>query len=417
MRILWVKIGGLWPANSGGRLRSFHLLAELSHQHELTVVTTRLPDESHEQLVQQLPRCQRVLSLPYTPAKYGTAAFLACLLRSWFSPLPVDLCKNRVAGVSSIVSALLAQESFDICVADFLAALPNLPARMAVPVVQFSHNVEYMIWQRLCNNQSSWMRRMLLTLEWRKLRHYEQRACRHADLTITVSEADRSQLLALAPDANIMAVPTGVDIDYFRPSGTQPEQALDLVFSGSMDWFPNEDGMLWFMETALPLIRRALPAVRLTIVGRNPGPQLQRMAAANAASVTGTVADVRPAIEAAAVYVVPLRIGGGTRLKIFEALAMGKAIVSTTIGAEGLPLEDGKHLLLADSPQVFADKVLLLLQNPALRTQLGEAGRHLVASRYSWHSVAQIFGMLCNTAVATINPHNPQLILQKGSEP
>jgi glycosyltransferase involved in cell wall biosynthesis len=182
-------------------------------------------------------------------------------------------------------------------------------------------------------------------------------------------------------------VPTGVDTDYFRPSGT-PARATELVFTGSMDWLPNQDAMRYFCRHVLPLVRANEPGARLTIVGRSPTPAVLSLAKEAGVRVTGRVDDVRPYMDDAAVYIVPLRIGGGTRLKIFEAMAMGKAVVSTTVGAEGLPVADGEHLLIADEPQSFADAVVRVIRDRGQRERLGSAARALVLERYDWSAVA-----------------------------
>jgi glycosyltransferase involved in cell wall biosynthesis len=209
-----------------------------------------------------------------------------------------------------------------------------------------------------------------------------------------VSVADRERLAANAPGMRDCDVPTGVDTAYFTPNGTAEEPAR-LVFTGSMDWHPNDDAMRWFIDAVLPRIRAAVPGVSLAIVGRKPGRPLIEAARRAAVEVTGTVDDVREHVARAAVFVVPLRIGGGTRLKIFEALSMGKPVVSTTIGAEGLPLEEGVHLVRADGPAAFADAVVALLRDPARRRALGQAGRRLVEERYGWPQVARRFEAHC----------------------
>jgi glycosyltransferase involved in cell wall biosynthesis len=185
----------------------------------------------------------------------------------------------------------------------------------------------------------------------------------------------------------VVVIPTGVDTTYFAPS-TVAERPRHLVFSGSMDWLPNEDGMLYFVHEILPLIRQQEPSVTVTIVGRSPTPSVARLASDAGIEVTGRVDDVRPYLAAAAVYIVPLRIGGGTRLKIFEAMSMGKAVVSTTVGAEGLPVTAGEHLRLADDPDEFAGAVVHLLRSPIERAQLGTRARHLVATTYDWAAAA-----------------------------
>lgn len=265
-----------------------------------------------------------------------------------------------------------------------------------------------MIWQRLRDNETRAWRRTLLEVEWRKMRRAEAEACRRARLTLAVSPQDRELLAQLAPQAEIRDIPTGVDIDYFAPSSVI-ERADSLVYVGSMDWQPNEDGVLYFLEHILPLIRRQRPQARLTVVGRNPSERLRRAAALAGVRVTGTVDDVRLYLAAAAVMVVPLRVGGGTRLKIFEGLAMGKAVVSTAIGAEGLPLEDRVHFLSADQPAAFAAAVVGLLQDEVLRRRLGQAGRRLVVERYSWRRVALAFEGLLETALNQPVPGDHQI--------
>jgi glycosyltransferase involved in cell wall biosynthesis len=375
------------------------LLRELSRRHRVVVVTTDGADGDPDGLDAFLAGCEQRISIPFAAPKRGSARFLATLARSWGSRLPVDLWKWRCGALRRHLQRLLAVERFDVVVGDFLAALPNIPARR-VPLVYFAHNVEHLIWKRLADVEPRASRRALLDIEWRKMRRAEARACREARLTIAVSDDDARRLRALAPGARVAAMPTGVDVEYFRPAPAAdvPDR---LVFSGSMDWYPNEDAILHFLEATLPRIRQARPGATLTVIGRNPS---ERLAAAAAAvpgvTVTGTVADVRPHIAQGAVYVVPLRVGGGTRLKIFEALAMGKAVVSTTVGAEGLDLEPDRHAILADDPNAFSRAVVALLEDRQRRAALGAAGRALVEARYSWPRVAGVFEAHLREAIA-----------------
>ena len=392
MRLIWIKVGGLWPVNTGGRIRSFHMLRELTRRHEVTLLTTHGLAEDPRALEAALPRCE-VVSVPWALAKRGSARFALALARSWLSTLPVDLYKWRVPALGREIERRLASGAVDLVVADFLLAAPHV-RRAAPPMVLFAHNVEHVIWQRLRDVERQPWRRALLALESRKMRRYEARACARARLTIAVSDADRRLLAAAAPGARVRAVPTGVDVDYFSPDGIA-EVPGRLVFTGSMDWYPNEDGIVHFIDAVLPRIRRSVPAASLTVVGRNPSDRLRSAAAAAGVQVTGLVDDVRPHMAEAAVYVVPLRIGGGTRLKIFEALSMAKAVVSTAVGAEGLPLAPGRHFLQADDPAAFAEAVTSLLRNPARRHAIGAAGRGLVEARYSWSKVVDEFESQC----------------------
>ena len=398
LRILWVKVGGLWPPNTGGRLRTLHMIAELSQRHRVSVITTRHPADESSGLRTRLAACEGIDAVPYTLPKQGTSRFALAVARSWASPYPADLWRWRIPAVRARIRERLA-EGVDLCVADFLVAMPNLPSRTTTPVVLFEHNVEYMIWKRLHEVEKRPARRALLGLEWRKMRQYEARACARASLTVAVSEADRALLAANAPGADIRAIGTGVDTTYFHPNGAF-EAPASLVFTGSMDWYPNEDAIMYFIAEILPELRREVPGLSLAVVGRDPAERLRAACAAAGVQVTGTVADVRPHVAEAAVYVVPLRIGGGTRLKIFEALAMGKAVVSTRVGAEGLPIVPGEHFLQADSPADFTQAVVTLLKDPDRRRALGRAGRRLVEERYSWTQVTRQFEGHCEEVVA-----------------
>jgi glycosyltransferase involved in cell wall biosynthesis len=398
LRILWVKVGGLWPPTTGGRLRSLHMLDELSRRHRVRLVTTHPPGDAPAGLVSRLPACDRIDSIPYALPKQGTMRFAGDVAGSWASPYPADLWRWRVPAVRARIREHLA-EGVDLCVADFLVAMPNLPAVGGVPVVLFEHNVEHMIWKRLYQVEERRWRRALLAVEWRKMRRYEAEACARAGLTVAVSEADRALLAARAPGADIRAIPTGVDTSYFHPNGAA-EAPGTLVFTGSMDWYPNEDAILYFLDAILPDVRREVPGVSLAVVGRDPTDRLRAAGATAGIRVTGTVSDVRPYVAEAAVYVVPLRVGGGTRLKIFEALAMGKAVVSTRVGAEGLPIVSDRHFLQADSPAAFAKAVISLLKDADRRRALGLAGRRLVEERYSWSQITREFEGHCQELVS-----------------
>jgi len=400
MRIVWVKMGGLWPATTGGRVRSLNTISELAHGHQVTVITTHGNGDDPDGLKQQLAGCERVISVPYAVPKRGSAAFIGAVARSWFSHYPVDLWKWRVPEVCRAVREVLADGDVDLCVADFLFAAANVPmSANGVPVLLFEHNVEYLIWQRLANLETSGWKRALFEMEWRKLRACEADACRRAALTVTVSDDDRQRLEELGAGIRAVPIPTGVDTRYFTPR-RDTEVPGRLVFSGSMDWHPNEDAVCYFADEILPRIRAEVPGASFTIVGRNPGARVRELAARQGIVVTGTLDDVRPSIAEGSVYVVPLRAGSGTRIKIFEALSMGKAVVSTSVGAEGLALESGRHFLAADTAHDFAQAVIRLLRDPARRRALGDVGRALVDANYSWSKVARQFEARCEEVVA-----------------
>jgi sugar transferase (PEP-CTERM/EpsH1 system associated) len=269
----------------------------------------------------------------------------------------------------------------------------NLPRRLPCPAIVFTHNVEAEIWRRHAETQTGALGRLLYSMQQRRMMRFEARTLRRFDGVLAVSDADRDtfrRLYAGAIRGTIKVVPTGVDTDYFAPAPSAADSRR-LVFTGSMDWLPNEDAMRFFCREVLPLVRAEEPEVTLSIVGRAPTPAVEKLGEEPGIQVTGRVDDVRPYMSEAAAYIVPLRIGGGTRLKIFEAMAMGKAVVSTTVGAEGLPVTSGKHVLLADEPRTFARSVVRLLRDVNRRRQLEAAARALVVERYDWSAVAREF--------------------------
>jgi len=332
----------------------------------------------------------RVETIPRREPRKGTWRFYADAALHLVDPLPYAVGKYRSGAYRRRLRQLLAEESFDLVVCDFLFPAVNLPETLPCPAVIFTHNVESEIWRRHASTQSGVIAKVLYGAQHRRMHQYEARTLRRFDAVLAVSDADRETFTRLYPDAIrglVHIVPTGVDTDFFKPSGSPP-RATQLVFTGSMDWLPNEDAMRYFCRSILPLVRAEEPEVRLSIVGRAPTPAVQSLAAESGVEVTGRVDDVRPFMDQAAVYIVPLRIGGGTRLKIFEAMAMGKAVVSTTVGAEGLPVVNGEHLLLADEPRSFARAIVRLIRDQDQRERLGDAARRLVLARYDWSAVA-----------------------------
>ena len=272
-------------------------------------------------------------------------------------------------------------------ICDFLAPAPNIEDLRNC--VLFQHNVETAIWQRHHQHAPDPLRRAYLGMQARKMFEYERWVCRSVAHVIAVSKADAELMQSMFGADSVSAVPTGVDIEYFTPSAATAPGA-DLVFVGSMDWLPNIDGVKWFAAEILPLIRARRPSCTVAIVGRQPGPDIVSLSGGGI-QVTGTVPDVRPYLWGANVSIVPLRIGGGTRLKIYESMAAGTAVVSTTVGAEGLDVRSPENILLADTPQAFADACLRLLDDAQERRRMAAAAHELVATQFSWDAVADRF--------------------------
>lgn len=387
MKILWVKSGGLFPLDTGGKIRSYHILRELSRSHELTIALfySAEKEEAPSELQSQFPR---LICWPVKAADRRSWAGRWAYAKSFLSSQPHSVARFCRPEMLHELRRLVYAEKFDLIVSDFVLAAPIVPWDAAAPKILFTHNVEATIWRRHFQIARNPIWKTVWWREYRMTLGMERKYARLADHVLTVSEADRRYFCALSTPDKVTAIPTGVDVMYFQPcSGA--EKANTLVFTGSMDWQPNEDGILFFYRKILPLIRQSVPDVVVWVVGRNPSRVVQRLSQEDSAvHVTGRVDDIRPYVAKASAYIVPLRVGSGTRLKIFEAMAMAKPIVSTTVGAEGLPVSHGKDVFLEDEPAHFAERVVRLLQDKRLRERLGSCARRLVEEHYSWNRVA-----------------------------
>jgi polysaccharide biosynthesis protein PslH len=387
VKILWVKSGGLVPVDHGGRIRSYHIAKELAARHDVTLFTfyAETPEDCHASLEGTF---SKVYAIPLKIPPPQSAADYLGYARNLFSTRPYSMFKYCQPVVAQRLRELLQKETFDLILCDFLLTGAVIPWEMATPKVVFTHNIEAMIWERHYQVGRNPLWKAVCYREYRLLEWFERRCLERADHVLAVSEFDRAYFSKFIKPDKLSVIPTGVDVNYFRPSAGG-EVEYRLVFTGSMDWLPNEDGIFWFVEKILPQVRRQIPGVSLYVVGRRPTTRLKELPArAQSVVVTGGVEDIRPYLGQGSVYVVPLLVGGGTRLKIFEAMAAGKAVVSTTIGAEGLPVSDGKNICLADQPEVFADRVTELFLNRGLRMRLGKSARRLVEESYSWAAVA-----------------------------
>ena len=393
MKVLWLNANLLLPLDKGGKLRTWHVMRHLAARHEITYLSFCDPGQPAADHEGMSAVCADLHTVARTDPAKGTARFYLDAARYLVDSVPYGVAKYRSPTFRNMLAGLLEQRRFDAIVCDFLVPIVNLPAQLPCPALLFTHNVEAEIWRRHAEHATNPLSRYLLRQQWRRMLRFERDALARFDLALAVSEIDRDTFQRLYPDAlqtPAHVVQTGVDTTYFVPSAA-PVRRAHLVFTGSMDWLPNEDGMQYFVRDILPRIRQVEPDATLSIIGRAPTPAVTRLALDAGIEVTGRVDDVRPHIAAGAVYVVPLRIGGGTRLKIFEAMSMGKAVVSTTVGAEGLPVTPGRNILLADEPARFAQAVVHMIRDVDARRSLEIEARRIVVERYDWSAVAEDF--------------------------
>ncbi|MGD0757355.1 MAG: glycosyltransferase family 4 protein [Candidatus Sulfotelmatobacter sp.] len=390
MKILWVKANKILPVHSGGDLRSFNILRQLAVRDEVIFFSyyDEGADPDYEKnLQEQLPGAVCVNTGRRQASRLARG--MDYLLRLP-QAAPYAVSRFGSGKVQQRLKRCLTEQRPDVVVCDFLDAAVNFPEQVTIPAVLFQHNVESEIWRRHATNGSGPARKLIYGLEFSKMLRYEQKMVQRFDHVIAVSEHDKKLMKAWVDPARITVVPTGVDTGQFCP-GPQPEQEKPLVvFVGAMDWEPNIDAAKYFCAEIWPLVLAKVPDAKFRIVGRNPDRRVQALAG-NTVEVTGRVLSVVEHLRAAAVVVVPLRVGGGTRLKIYEAMAVGKAVVSTSVGAEGLDVHHGRDMILADSPVEFAESVITLLRDPDLRSRQGRAAAE-VAANYGWPRIARKFG-------------------------
>jgi glycosyltransferase involved in cell wall biosynthesis len=382
----------LYPADTGGRIRSLRIFERLSRWHELTLLCFRTRDDTLDRL-EQMRRFCTLETVDWSETAKSGARFHLELARSVFSPLPYTVAKYRRDTMNRRLSALLAAERFDLLVCDFLQPSVNCLGLRFQPKILFQHNVETGIRHRLTAVASNPLAKAFLLQDTAKLQRFERRAAASFDHCIMVSEEDCRMMARLHGVERTSAIPMGIDTDYFRPMSVAGRDTT-LVFAGSMDMLANEDAVQFFVRDILPRIRREIP-VKLVIAGRNPTPAVLDLASDPHVTVTGTVDDIRPFLAGAHLMVVPLRVGGGTRLKIFEAMAMGLPVISTPIGAEGLPVTDGVDIVLAATAADFAAGVIRLVRDPAERARVAVSGRSLVSRGYRWDRAAAHFSDIC----------------------
>jgi glycosyltransferase involved in cell wall biosynthesis len=425
MRILWVKADKLLPVHNGGNIRTYHVLRYLSARHQLTFYSYYggAPDPDYErELQRQLPGS---VALCTGKRELSGAARGFDYLAHLRAQPPYAVSRFAHAPVQKQLQAWFREERFDVAVCDFLDAAVNFPGKLSLPSVLFQHNVESEIWRRHAATAANPAKKMMYGMEFRKMLRYERAALSKFHHVIAVSENDRVLMTRWVDADRVTVVPTGVDLAEYSPDPSSPgaansaaahtEPAPLITFVGAMDWEPNVDGVEYFCGEIWPAIKAEMPQARLRIVGRNPDRRVQKWASSavghtsdghtsvghtsdghtkdGSIEVTGRVPSVIEHLRQSAVVIVPLRIGGGTRLKIYEAMATGKAVVSTTVGAEGLDVQHGRDIILADDPASFSQAVIALLRDRELRQRYEKAAAE-TAARYDWPAIGERFSAI-----------------------
>jgi glycosyltransferase involved in cell wall biosynthesis len=383
---------------AGAQVRLLGLLACLARTHEVSLLSFVQPRADNARAVEAIrDYCEEVVTVPNDRLGSEGASKRALQVRSVLSSRSRLRMFHERRSFQTALDDLAARSRYDLVQVEGCYM-----ARYAFPrdaaVVLDEHNIEYEIYRRSVSISTALPRKLYNFLDYLKLRSEEQRSWRTVDAVAVPSFRDQATIQRIVPGARVAVVPNAVDLEFFSPIGPRPE-ASTLLFFGAMNYFPNVDAVTFFLREVMPLLKRSHPTLKLVIVGSLPPPAVLRWAGSDVV-VTGAVDDVRPYLERARGVVVPLRVGGGTRLKILEAMAMGKAVVSTTVGAEGLAVTDDHDILLADDAESFAAQTRRVLDDDALVARLGLAAHRLVETDYQWKASARKLEALYASAVA-----------------
>ena len=383
MRILFLSAWYPYPPDNGSKIRIYNLLQELSVHHEITLISLVDPEDRPNEASPLRSVCQRILTFP-RPRRNGSS--LKSLL-GYFGPTPRHLITAHSPDMRRAVSRELRRSPCDVLVASQRRMAPYAATTRGMPIVW--EEVETTAIREAADLERSKARRLRRQLTWMKERNYVRRMASQFDACTVASREELESLREIAPRAPApLVVPNGVDLEYYRPNGNSP-QADTLVFTGSLTYAANYDAMSFFLREVFPLILSRRPSVRLVVTGRTDGVDLSRLPLSDAVRFSGHVPDIRPLVAGSWACIAPLRIGGGTRLKILEAMALGTPVVATEKGAEGLCIQHGGDILLAKDAQSFARETIALLAGADLRRRLAVAGRRTVERLYGWKSIGR----------------------------
>ncbi|MEI6315275.1 MAG: glycosyltransferase [Syntrophus sp. (in: bacteria)] len=369
-----------YPPGFGGAVRIYHLIRQLSRRHQVHLLSFREEIGSGNPKGLE-PFCRTITLIPRRPGNKRLQQMASLL-----SPHSFQWGFNYSRPMQNALDRLVSEQSIDLILVEF-SQMAGFRFPAGVPVVLDEHNVEFDLLERMAEREGGFLRRSFNRIEATKFRREELSAVRNAALTLVTSDRDAELLTSHSPDLKTVVITNGVDCDHFvRPDG--PRQPESAVFVGATHYFPNEDGVLFFLREIHKKIKKTWPSYKFTIVGGNPPPTITRFRSDDTV-ITGYVDDVRPYMWGASLFVVPLRMGGGTRFKIVEAMAAGVPVVSTRLGAEGIAVTDGQELLMVDEPEAFAGAVGKVFSNPALADSLTSAGLEFVHRYFDWSVIGE----------------------------
>ncbi|MBM3321366.1 MAG: glycosyltransferase [Candidatus Eisenbacteria bacterium] len=401
MRILMITHFLPFPPQGGSLQRSYNILKQMAKRHQVHLVSLSQkalhPDKnslarSIEALKEHCPHVKAV----NIPSDSSRLQWYLLLLLNLLSPTPYSVWRFRSKQMASEIKRFLNGYAYDVLYFDTIDLAQYLPAGLDTPTVMNHHNVESGLALRRSASERNPLLRLYLRIQGLKIRRYETVHAPRFDLNLAVSEVDKALFESFIPGARFTVIPSGTDTDYFR--ACDPGDSKELVFVGGMTWYPNAAGMSYYCRKIFPLIKAEVPNVVMNIIGRSPPRAVQECSLQDSAiRLHGFLPDIREVVGRSSVYVVPLTVGGGTRLKILDAFSCGKAVVSTSLGCEGIEVTPGENILIGDTPESFADQVVRLLRDKKMRERISTNARRLVEDKYGWPIIGERLDMELET--------------------
>lgn len=386
MKILILDEEFPYPLNSGKRLRTSNLTYELAKSNDVSYIAF---GEDESDSVKHF-KSKNIHTIPVSPLnnKKSGFSFYLKLLANIFSPDPYIVTSHYSKEFEQKLNDEISKNRYDVLICEWTPYAQYVKNIIDVKSIIVAHNIESDIWKRYYENETNPLKKFYVGLQYKKVLEFEKQCFKWVNGATAVSSIDASFIEKLNLPYEPAVIENGVDTDFFQPSNS-PLVKNRLVFTGSMDWRPNQDAAEFFAHDILPLLKKSVPDIEAYFVGRNPPPHIEQLNNIDGIVITGMVDDVRTYIAEASLYIVPLRIGGGSRLKILEAMSMQKPIVSTSIGAEGLEVTDKENILIANKPQEFCDTILQALENKELCQRIAQRGYELVHNTYKWSSISK----------------------------
>jgi glycosyltransferase involved in cell wall biosynthesis len=385
-KILFITTRLPYPTNEGHQIRTYNLLKRICQVHDVHYLSLQRKDDDASAKQHLSSLCKSVTTFNI-PSDHSKLRFLSDLALGFLTKLPFVVRKYFSKELQYTIKQKLNYEHFDLVHFDMLPLAQYASCLGTTPYVLNNHNVESLLLKRRAENSNSILEKVFFNNQSKSLHHFEITACQNAKETFVCSKNDVATLKTMAPLANFSVVENGVDIHFFAVDKVE-KKPHSLVFVGGMGWFPNKDGMIFFINEVMPRLIKQCPTVKLTLVGKSTGVDIPETLRNNI-QVTGFVHDFRPIVTAASVYILPIRVGSGTRLKLLEAMSMAKAIVSTNIGAEGVELEQDNNIMYANSAAEFSASIIELFENNDKVKALGDSARIIAETQYDWDIITK----------------------------